>query len=99
MNKGFAEVLKHFNCGTANARLSRAAKLDAEFSKRYAGFTSHLNAEQKAGDAKRVKFYNARLTAAHKEQNRLMNRRFHAREAKVAKLAQDKCHITPPAGT
>ncbi len=99
VNKGFAEVLKHFNCGTAQTKLSRVAKLDAQFSKRDAKLTTHLNAEQKAGHANWVKFYNARLTAAHKEQGHLMGKKFRAQEAKVAKLAQEKCHITPPPGT
>jgi hypothetical protein len=99
VNKGLAMVLKHFNCGTAETRLSRVAKLDAFFSKRDANLTTHLNSEQKAGHGKRVKFYDNRLTAAHKEQARLMGKKFHAQEARVARLAQEKCHITPPPGT
>jgi hypothetical protein len=96
VNKGLAEVLQHFNCGTAEAKLSRAAKLDAKFTKHYANLNAHLATEQKAGHAKRVKFYENRLTAAHKEQALLMGKGFQAREKRVAKLAQDKCHITPP---
>jgi hypothetical protein len=99
VNKGFAEVLHHFNCGTAETRLSRVAKLDAQFSKHNANLTTHMNAAQKAGHGKRVKFYDNRLTATHKEQARLMGKKFQAQEAKVAKLAQEKCHITPPPGT
>lgn len=98
-NKGLAAVLDHFNCGTAQTRLNEAAKLDAQFSKRYANLNAHLTTEQQKKNAKRVKFYENRLTAAHKEQSRLMGKRFQAREARVAKLAQDKCHITPPTGT
>lgn len=99
VNKGLAMALKHFKCGTAETRLSRVAKLDAQFSKHDTNLTTHVNAAQKAGHGKRVKFYDNRLAAAHKEQGRLMGKRFHAQEAKVAKLAQQKCHITPPPGT
>jgi hypothetical protein len=99
VNKGFAEVLRHFNCGTAEARLGRVARLDAQFSKRYGDLTTHMNAAQKAGHAKRAKFLDKRLTAAHKEQGLLMGKKFVAQESRVAKLAQQKCHITPPPGT
>ncbi len=96
-NKGFEEVLKHFNCSTAQQRLNAASRIDAQFNKRYALFQSKLTAAQKAGKTKRATFYTNRLAAAHKEQGRLENSHFRASEAKVAKLAQQKCHINPPA--
>jgi hypothetical protein len=95
VNKGFAEVLKHFNCGTAETRLDRVAKLNAAFAARQA----HLTAQMQKAHGKRITFYDKRLAASHKEQSLYMGKKFQAQEAKVAKLAQDKCHITPPVGT
>jgi hypothetical protein len=99
VNKGFAEVLKHFNCGTAETRLDRVAKLNAAFAAQQAHLTTQLAAAQKASHAGRVTFYNKRLAASHKEQGLYTGKKFQAQEARVAKLAQDKCHITPPVGT
>jgi hypothetical protein len=99
LSKGFAQDLKHFNCGTASTRLARAQKLSAEFAKREANLNAHLTNAQKANHAKRVTFFQNRLAAVQKEQTRLMGPRFRAGEAKVAKLAQQKCHINAPTST
>jgi hypothetical protein len=99
VGKAFAQELKHFNCGKAETVLGRANKLNAKFAKRDANLNAHLATVQKAGKAKRVKFYQNRLKASQKQQARLMGKRFKAGEAKVAKLAQQKCHINPPATT
>jgi hypothetical protein len=99
LSKGFALELKHFNCGTAATRLDRAQKLAAEFSKRETNLNAHLTSAQQANRAKRVKFYTNRLAAVKREQGKLMGKRFQAGEAKIAKLAQEKCHISPPAST
>src|SRR5579883_3028989 len=95
-SKGFQEALKHFNCATAEQRLGRAARIDAKFAKKYANLQSKLSTKQQQGKAKRVKFFEKRLAAAHKEQARLENAHFRALQAKLAKLAQQKCHVSAP---
>jgi hypothetical protein len=99
VNKGFQEVLKHFNCGSAQQKLNRASKLDAEFNQRYSSLQAKLTAKQQAGKTKRATFYSNRLAAAHKEQAKLEGSHFRKAEAKVAKLAQEKCHISAPSST
>lgn len=99
MSKAFAQDLKHFDCGSAQHLLGRAQRLTAKFQKRDASLTAHLAKVQKAGKTKRIKFFEARLAAAQKEEGRLMNKKFDARMAKLGKLAQEKCHVSASATT
>lgn len=99
LSKSFAQDLKHFNCGNARRHLSRGQRLTAKFQKRDATLTADLARVQKAGKAKRVKFFQKRLAAVQKEQGKLMGKKFESGMAKVAKVAQEKCHISPPPTT
>ncbi|MBV8463126.1 MAG: hypothetical protein JO368_07520 [Acidimicrobiales bacterium] len=99
VSKGLQMELKHFNCSTAQQRLSRVSHLDALFNQRYAALQAKQTQKQQAGKTKRADFFASRLAAAHKEQGRLENSHFRADEAKVAKLAQQKCHISAPPST
>lgn len=98
VNKGLQQVLEHFNCAGADAKLSRVATLNAQFSKHEAALTADLTAQQGSHHAARVKFYDNRLAAVRREQA-LVDKEFKRPEARVAKLAQKKCHLTLPAGT
>ena len=100
--KGLAQAEKHFNCSTAARRLGYVQRLEARYAKRNARLAALEANAKKANDTKRAAYLQKVIDHQKKIQSHMLGTRMMARQAKlakVAKLAQAKCHIAPPTST
>ncbi len=99
ISKGLSQVEKHFNCSTAGRRLGYVLRLEARYAKKNAKLAALEAKAQQAHHTKRAAYWQKVINHQKKIQSHVLGARLMARQAKVAKLAQAKCHMALPAST
>ena len=94
--RSFAQAERHFSCTNAERRVSYVVRTQAAFSTRIAKFEASEAKAQQAQNTYLTGYWQRRVAKAQKREAFLLNPHRTGLRARVAKLAEAKCHVTVP---
>jgi hypothetical protein len=90
---------KHFNCSTAERRLGYAQRIEARFTKKLHKLQALETKAQAAKHTTLAAYWQKIIAHEQKVEAKVVGAKLLARQAKVTRLAQNKCHTSLPTAT